>query len=376
MIQTPLVAGVAHADTIVCNSGAMPRQAIRLGGPTEAARQPDLLVAGPCRVPPGTYYYGNVNIVAGGRLTFEEAPYSATHFWASAIIVENGGALTAGSAAAPFGALGGMMTIHLYGADLSRGQTERYPGEGAPCRTRADAMRDIGPCGIPLSIWNSHDEATPISLPGGVTDRFLRYEPLSGDEAAGQEPVYFGSKVLGVSYGGTLALFGAKGVDTGADGDNDPSSSGLGWVRLAEGSSPDKGATQLSLDRPVQGNWTPGDEVVLTATAGRPEHAEELTIDSVNGATVTFHRTGCSADGEDDECPGLQWGHQSASTSARTNLGGAQPGSPADPNSAAAVALLTRSIAIVGAGEVPGQSFDAAASVTPGYSFGGQTIAR
>jgi hypothetical protein len=368
----------ACADTVLCSSGAMPGQAIRLGGPPNEPSQPDLLVTGPCRVPPGTYYYGNVNIVGDGSVTFEELPYSTTHFWASAIIVESGAALMAGSAAAPFGALGGAITIHLYGADQSEGQPDQIPGQGALCRTRIDPGRDSGPCGVPLSVWTNRDAAKVTSLPGGVAAHFVPYDPLPGDGAAGPRgPGYFGYKVLGISYGGALALFGAKGVDRGAaDSADDLTAPGLGWVNLAEGSEPDRGATQLSLDRSVQGNWTPGDEVVLTPTDGHPEHAEALTVDSVRGATITFHRTACGADGEDADCPGLQWPHQAVSIAADASFGDAQPRPPTEAASAAAVALLTRSIAIVGAGDAPGQSFEAAAALKPGYSFGGHTIAR
>jgi hypothetical protein len=138
-----------QAETVVCNNAPLPQQAIRLGGPSHSPSQPDLLVNGPCGVPPGVYYFGNVNIVDGGRITFQERSYSRTQFWAGAIIVENGGALTAGSAAAPFGVQGGSVTIVLYGADKSHGDPDHNPGQGAPCRSPLDPMRDVGPCGIP-----------------------------------------------------------------------------------------------------------------------------------------------------------------------------------------------------------------------------------
>lgn len=109
--------------------------------------------------------------------------------------------------------------------------------------------------------------------------------------------------MLAVSYGGTIALFGAKGAAFGVANDEDRTSPGLGWVRLTEGSSLDEGATQLTLDKPLQGNWMPGDEAAVTATDGQPEHVEDIRIDSVNGATVPFHSTGCGVDGGDTGCP-------------------------------------------------------------------------
>jgi hypothetical protein len=366
-----------QAETVVCNNAPLPQQAIRLGGPSHSPSQPDLLVNGPCGVPPGVYYFGNVNIVDGGRITFQERSYSRTQFWAGAIIVENGGALTAGSAAAPFGVQGGSVTIVLYGADKSHGDPDHNPGQGAPCRSPLDPMRDVGPCGIPLSLWNARDTADGADPSGGAAPHSVHYEPLPGDGAAGPfGSGYFGSKVLAVSYGGTLALFGAKGVDRGGASDQEQTAPGLGWVHLAEGAPPDQGATQISLDRAVQGNWMPGDEVVLTAPDGQPKHAEELTIDSINGATVVFHRTSCGVDADGEGCPGLQWSHHVAPVPVDEGSVDTQPGPRPDAVSAAAVALLTRSIAVVAGGDAPGQSFEAAAALNPGYSFGGHTIVR
>jgi hypothetical protein len=58
---------VANAAT--CASGSLFAQPLLTSGEP----QPDLLVTdGECRVPPGDYYYGNVNIIHNGRLIFEE----------------------------------------------------------------------------------------------------------------------------------------------------------------------------------------------------------------------------------------------------------------------------------------------------------------
>ncbi len=62
----------------------------------------DILVNGVCHVGDGTYTYGNVNIIAGGKLVFDETiPKVNINFWAKGILIENGGILTAGSPAAP-----------------------------------------------------------------------------------------------------------------------------------------------------------------------------------------------------------------------------------------------------------------------------------
>jgi hypothetical protein len=49
------------------------------------------------------------------------------------------------------------------------------------------------------------------NLPGNVNDCFYSYMPLDYD-GGGTTPGYFGYKVLAVSYGGTLQLYGKKGA--------------------------------------------------------------------------------------------------------------------------------------------------------------------
>jgi hypothetical protein len=93
----------AKADTVIGGTGQLPQQSLRVGGEGSAAQQPDLLVKGKMTVSPGTYMYGNVNIIDGGQLIFAEATNSKTDFWASSIIIENGGAMIAGTTE-PFGA--------------------------------------------------------------------------------------------------------------------------------------------------------------------------------------------------------------------------------------------------------------------------------
>ena len=76
--------------------------------PTEAV---DLLVSAPCTVPGGMggpdnvkhYYYKNVYIYSGGSLNFADAQVD---FWASNIVVDNGGRLSAGSQFEPIGQKG------------------------------------------------------------------------------------------------------------------------------------------------------------------------------------------------------------------------------------------------------------------------------
>ena len=241
-------ASLASAQVTTCTTGALP-----------AGNGGDLIVTGPgtCTVNAGTYQYHNVNIILGGTLLFTD---SQIDFWAESILVENSGSLIAGSPTSPIGTAGGLITFHLYGQD----QGTSGSAQGIPCVTPVKGP--IGPCGIPTSIWTSNvasqvdpTSCTQNALPGGVTDCFYQYMPLDYD-GGGTTPGYFGYKVLGVSYGGTLQLFGKKGA-TYLPGLL-PSSSGRSWARLNQNAA--AGTTTLVLDRAV--DWQPNDQVVVTTT--------------------------------------------------------------------------------------------------------------
>ncbi len=392
-------AAPAQAETITCSNGDVPPQAIRLGGGNSAGQQPDLQVTGACTVSKvADYYYANVNILDGGTLDFEEAKgnNSRLAFWASSIIVEKGGTLVAGQRSL-FGANGGMLTIYLYGANQSQGDPAANQGQGALCRTKMDPVKNIGPCGIPLDKWNDNGKTRFTDLPGGVADFFYQYGPLYGDGKCTDGTVwtngkcgtadgqvgYFGYKVLAVSYGGKLLLNGYKGQSLATD----PRSSGTGWLRLAANLKP--GDTTLLLsDSPGEKWWrsadgTQLDKIVVTTTDYLPGHSEELTIDSIQDNKVTFH-------------PAIKWPHNGVRFPIASRLGGAKQrlvGAGMDENlinsgaeTRAAVALLTRSIRIVSAGDKPGQTFEQASSdptncqngaaVPNCYSFGAHTVFR
>ncbi len=165
-------------------------------------------------------------------------------FWASSIIIENKGALCAGALSskksdcstqspARFGAKGSVLTFHLYGPNQAvwddTNQKFSRQNQGALCKTTQDKAN--GPCGTPTDGSGIPINGQSISLPGGITDNFYQYGPLYGDGActpnglppyfnntsgtcsgSGQQVGYFGNKVLAVSYGGTLRLFGYKGT--------------------------------------------------------------------------------------------------------------------------------------------------------------------
>jgi len=222
----------------------------------------NLLVTGVCFVPKGEYRYGYVNVVAKGQLVFMDA---AIEFRAKSILVENDGAIYAGvdlgpdilkpalppnPTIKPIGtAPGGKLVIRLYGEDFVKPDTSIQKwggGIGIPCVTESDKKGEASTCGIPWYIWSSDGEKvvkpgsqpnTPPefpTLPGGVQDRFYAYNPLTFDNghAPNEQPGYFGSKVLAVSYGGTLALYGKKGASYDAATNADSSKSGTSWARL------------------------------------------------------------------------------------------------------------------------------------------------
>ena len=329
-----LLASAVSAQTTECNKGALPTGT---GG--------DLEIVGPCTVGAGTYQFGQVNIYGGGSLTFADA---VIDFWAQGILVENGSSLIAGSPASPIGSRGGRITIHLYGAD------QGTSGKGIQCKTDSQ-------CGIDNNTWNSAG-SQKVNLPGGVTDYFYKYEPLLFD---GADPLgYFGYKVLGVSYGGTIALYGAKGSTFGTTAISD---SGHSWARL--NATPPGGKT-LVLDRVV--DWRPGDQIVVTTTDYLPGHSEQLTVN-----TVTSNQTSTTVTVQES----LQYPHNSQVV----DLNGLPAGIGPDPNplvsgptprfaeTRAAVALLTRSIRIVSAGDKLGDDFPAESTH---YYFGGHMIIR
>lgn len=184
------------------------------------------VVGSPAKV--GVYVFQNVNIVGPvGELTFED---TRIDFHAENIIVENGGKLVAGSILRPIGTnppisgeTGARLRIYLWG---------KQSDPGAAC---------AGPrCGVPLDLWTSNDtlamhmvptpkngKCTPASKfgPGDIPvgDCFYQYDSFENNK---KPDGYFGHKVLALSYGGTLQLFGVKGATYDTQVDNTPSATG------------------------------------------------------------------------------------------------------------------------------------------------------
>ena len=359
---------------LICNSGSLP---------TGGDGTQDVHVVGPgtCFVNAGTYYYHNINIFGGGTLQFQDN--GNTDLWVANILVENNSAMLAGTPSAPYG-VNGVLTIHLWGPAQSGGTGHGDGGVGISCLSDGN-----NECGVPASIWTSNcpgndcSQPFPLNptscvssqLPGNVTDCFYPYMPLEYDDG-GKLPGYFGYKVLGVSYGGTLQLYGKKGATYSQ---LTPAQSGTSWARLAQ--TVTTGATSLTLDRTV--DWAANDQIVLTTTDFLPADSEVFTIQSAStnhGATTLTLTTK------------VQYTHSGqtydiGAQGVPNNIGPTQDpkvicssGQTRCVETRAAVGLLTRSIRIVSAGDTYNAAF-------PGYSsqceqsnncyyFGGHTVFR
>jgi cell migration-inducing and hyaluronan-binding protein len=397
----------------------------------------DLKVTGRCSVQINRKsYFGNVNIVDGGVLLFRESNgpgNSQTDFWASSIIIEKGGAMIADGAATrvlPYGVNGGTLTIHLYGKNEAvwNPVTERFDAQnaGAVCKSGPvdRSGRPQGPCGVDKDIWDSNGSKVvvlPISDDKNVpiADYFYQYGPLYGDGRCSDGSVfdkgrcanaqaqvgYFGNKVLAVSFGGQLELDGYKGATTSAESnqESDPTYSGWSWMRLDRSLAKDD--TRLLVERDLyrpeilSTKWKAGDEIVVTTTDYMPGHSEKLKVTGVDNTYDPQHSGYYVVDFEavdrKDGRPGVRWPHNGG------RFGGYRDGpgkrwserlpdrltQKNDPEAArldpelvnrgaetrAAVALLTRSIQIVSAGDRVNENFPVE---TTGYSYGAHMVVR
>src|SRR5262245_37446909 len=98
-----------------CPKGQMSPGGLLKGGNKNQDSARNLIVkGGTCKVnTAGSFYYKAINILNGGVLQFTEPTTDKKdiNFWASSIIIENGGKLVAGTKNAPFGSNGGSLTF-------------------------------------------------------------------------------------------------------------------------------------------------------------------------------------------------------------------------------------------------------------------------
>lgn len=372
LFAAPRFAFADDADT--CADGVL--QANRNGN--------DLIVTAPCAVKAGTYWFKDVHVLANGALTFEDADID---FWAANILVEKDGSLLAGSPTAPIGSNGGTLTIHLWGADQT-GSDITHQGHGVPCLSD-----DKGQCGVPDDIWKSNvdsmgmpvapAQARPIPVLASASsyprygdeisigkDYFYAYMAphIDGADNPTHGKGYFGYKVLGVSYGGTLQFFGRKGATYATpECGVTPSSSETSWARL-DGSVA-VGAKLIKVDRPL--TLQAGDHIVITSTDYVPGHSEEAIVDvDVHcGTQISLRAPLLNAHN------GIRFPLSSVPTGVGLDASLRSNGAEVR----AAVGVLTRSIRIVSAGNAAGEEFPAepaAGSRDPGYFFGGHLMVR
>lgn len=369
------------------------------GGSVSAA--PDVVIRDCRTVPPGTYTFGLVNVIEGGLLYFEDAAGNdgtGTRFYARSILVQKGGAVRAGAWCQPFGAGGGKLTVGLWGPDPS---TANLPAIG--CK---DANGNAAPCypaDRPGRYCTGGDPADPCASAtpgaGGKNALFEGYEKAisnPNESLAMHDGTSFGHKVFAVSYGGSLELFGKKGVadvlrvDPASPADrgrqceipqpadqNNPrawaSRSGTSWARLDGHAA--AGASDLTLDRAV--DWSAGDRVVVTTTDWHPGNSELVTLAAGAGATPAKTLKLGNA---------LRVFHQGTTYTIDSAQLSHDPGhANKEVDVRAAVGLLSRSITIRSMGALVDTArglpvdFPAAATCTtnkPACYFGGHVVTR
>ena len=112
-------------------------------GQHDKTNPPDLVISEVCHVKAGgRFFYGNVNIIQGGHLVFDDPPDATpSDFWARSILVD-GGTLSAKSLSArPTATVGEILTIHLYGPDQSNGESRRTRGWACSPKHRGPPQR-------------------------------------------------------------------------------------------------------------------------------------------------------------------------------------------------------------------------------------------
>ena len=218
-----------------------------------------------------------------------------------------------------------------------------------------------------------------------MKDCFYPYDAMPFDNGKptdskfGQAVGYYGYKVIGVGYGGTLTLYGKNGATY--DTKVDPTNTGTSWARLNNCAPGTKdlfcsqgvlqpGATTLVLSKPV--DWQANDNIVIASTDYLPGHAEQRQIKSVtNSTTFVLNKK-------------LEFPHN-ASVYSLSNHMNKVPASDTPTgwtsvDTRASVALLTRSIRIVSYGDTIATPFPAAPTpatpATTGYYFGGHMVIR
>jgi hypothetical protein len=378
-VQAPL-------PTIACPSAEPPAGCTTLTPPTGT---PGPLVVSSCVAVPSSatpYQYAYVNVVDGGTLFFVDDG-GTIDFRVQSMLVEQGGAVQAGASCQPFGTYGGTLSIGLWGTDPTNQGTEQPPaGQGGITCYGQDGS---GPCYSSTLTGSPHyctgpDPTDPCASTtadsNGNNALFEPYQNMPFDDSP------FGFKVLAVSYGGSLELYGAHGVRPTdvtsptlrlaacpappASDQTDPDAwaqlSGNSWARLDATAA--AGATELVLDRAV--DWQPGDQVVVGTTDWYASHSELMTVAANDGqGTLTLTAP-------------LVYPHSGEMHTVPAALSTATGNPNTQVDTRAAVGLLSRSITIRSLGATADEAFPAAGDCTDvdgsdaGCTFGGHVVAK
>ena len=359
---------------------------------------PDLIVSTCQIVASGLHVYRYVNVVDGGTLYFADDG-GTIDFRASSVLAQQGGRVKAGSWCCPFGSYGGTLDLGLWGSDpTGQGMTPTPTVAGIGC---------VNASGTPTPCFAHELAALPhyCSVPDSDDPCSSEIAPPAGDNAlfeghsehgpAGGLPydggASFGFKVLAVAYGGSLELFGAKGVDAAlrsdpavrdaacpvpaAEQQHDPAAwaalSGESWARL--GATAPAQSRSIVLDRAV--DWEQGDRLVLGSTDWHVGHSELVTIAGIEGDDSL----GLAAP--------LAHGHNGTLYDITDDIPD-PPSANRQIETRAAVGLLSRDIRVYSLGDAYDVPFptaaqcgyqgdrDGHATTPPDCYFGGQVIAR
>ena len=379
-----------------------------------AVATPPALVVDSCRtVAPGTYTYGYVNITAGGTLRFLDPPGNSTptDFYARSILVEQGGTLQAGTYDEPFGSHGGHLTLGLWGSGPTAANLADAKRAGQMVSTLWNPPYAAIECVAAAGCYPSSREGKYCDAEQSATDpcqsssgnanaQFQGYDSAGGQSLKlPYDNTNFGYKVLAVSYGGSLKLFGKKGVRAADRVDPDNAAgdanacvvpagadeydvqkwadgTGNSWARL----DGDADASTLELDRDVV-DWAAGDHLVVATTDWYPSHSELVRVAGYDAGSRTLTLSSP-----------LQFPHAGGTYPIDGTTLSYDPGNPnTEIDVRGAVGLLSRSITVRSMGDfnpTTGQPdpFAAAASCgctsatscidQPDCYFGGHVIAR
>lgn len=347
-------------------------------GPTKAANEKDLVRSTSCNplpvsstvddtyisdcrtVSPGTYTYVYLHIVNGGTLMFLDIA-GVINFNAKSLLIEQGGSVKAGSYNIPFGTGGGKLNIGLYGAgpaNIASNPNPNYPAINCQnnvcyppaalyqgCINSGTGFSATDPCEATLATDHNQDN----SYFEGYTD---------------DNP--FGYKVFAVSYGGSLELFGKKGV--AAAYRTDPAvnrtkscpvpqpvnqyninswakKTGNSWVRAAANSM--AGSLLLTLDRAV--DWETGDKLILGTTDWSTSHSELVSVATLDSTKTLLTLTAK-----------LNYPHNGTAYTVPPALNTSTGNPNTQVENRAAIGLLTRSITIKSLGKTAADAFPAA----------------